>query len=108
MSKRLPGALALALVVISLASATAWASDESAMLKRVTRESRMRGVIGPAPDPLPVASPAVPGDDDMPERSGRGPKNPGESGSSAELPQASRWMEWIGALRARWIEFVQR
>jgi hypothetical protein len=108
MSKRLPGALALALVVGSLAVACAWASDESSMLRRTARASRNHVVIGPEPAPLPVASPATPGDDDMPERSGRGPKSPGESGSSAESPRASRWMEWVSALRARWIEFVQR
>jgi len=107
MSKRLPGALALALVVGSLAVASAWASDESSMLRRTARMNRSRVEIGPEPAPLPVASPAIPGDDDMPERSGRGPKDPGE-GASAESPRANRWMEWVGALRARWLVFVQR
>ena len=107
MLKRLPRFLTLTIVVWSLAGAS-WASDESAMLKRTTRESRMRGAIGPAPEPLPVASPAVPGDDDMPERTGQGPKNPGEAGAAAESQRDARWLHWMRLIQARWIEFMQR
>ena len=106
MLKRLPRFLALIIAVVSLAGAS-WASDDGAKLQRTTRESRMRGVIGPAPGrPLPVASPAVPGDDDMPERGG--PKNPGEAGSAVEPQREARWLHWLRLIQARWIEFVQR
>jgi len=108
MSKRLPGALALVLMVGSLAAAAARASDESSMVKRTSRADRSPVVIGPEPAPLPLASPATPGDDDMPERGGRGPTIPGHAGTSSVPPPSGRWMEWFAALRARWIEFVQR
>ena len=104
MLKRLPRFLAL-IAVMSLAGAS-WASDDGAKLQRTTRESRMRGVIGPAPGPLPVASPAIPGDDDMPERGG--PKNPDEAGNAVEAPREARWLHWLRRIQARWIEFVQR
>lgn len=107
MLKRLPRFLTLMIVAGSLAGGSSWASDDSAMLKRTTREGRARGVIGPIHDPLPVASPAVPGDDDMPERSGQGPKSPGETGAAAESRDA-RWLHWMRLIQARWIEFVQR
>lgn len=107
MSKRFAGVLALVLVIGSLAAASAGASEFS-KLNRVARESRTPAVIGPEPGHLPVASPATPGDDDMPERGSRGPKGPGESGTTAETPPANRWMGWLSALRARWLETVRR
>jgi hypothetical protein len=104
MSTRLPRWVILAILSFGLAAATAHAKDDGG-LQSVARDGRARSSIGPAPAPLPVSSPAEPGDDDMPERSG--PKA-GQAGNASEAPRETRWVRWWNGFKAQVNQLVQR
>lgn len=72
---------------------------------------KARVVDRPSPSPRsPMAEPAVPGDDDMPNRTGgHGRVAPSSTQPNLELvqPRGSGWQEVLAGLRQRWVHLTR-
>jgi hypothetical protein len=92
-----------------LAAASLHAEEDSPMAVSGARQGRSWVQSAPNPTLPPVASPALPGDDDMPNRTGSRPPTDNRISKAGPLgapDSGGRLFDVLAMLRQRWLAYL--